>query len=234
MRKFVGLPAFLIAVAAVPAAPFEPADPRNDPAYRELVAKVRADMFRAGDRVAGWDRGGANPDAELRAVGSDRFYYQMDKEGGVHEVALLTDRPIARIAPDHWRAIASFGSPAAPAENAVVQFAPFGPHHILAMRAGSWRRRDVDCIKGIAHAVLFAKPSAPAQPPERPPLEFTFRVLLEAAAGQTVCSRYEGNRAAGWSVRHFLPDGRQVAEKQLSRMRIVPAAPLDTLISSGD
>ena len=234
MRGSTGLAAVLFVGIAIPAAAAQPTDPRSDAAYRELVGKIRAGMFRAGKRVAGWDRGGENPDAELRAAGSDLFYYQMDKAGGVHEVALLTDRPIARVAPDHWRAIASYGSPTARAENAVVQFAPFGPHHIIALRAGTWRRRDVDCIKGIAHAVLFAKPSAPAQPAESPPPEFTLKVLFDAAAGQTVCSRYDGSRKSGWEVRHFLPDGRQIVEKQLSRMRIVPAAPLDTLISDGD
>lgn len=224
----------LAVVMVMPAAAAQPADPGNDAAYRELVGKIRADMFRAGDRVPRWDRGGEDPDSELRAAGSDRFYYRIDKEGGVQEVALLTDRPIARIAPEHWRSIASYGSPTARAENAIVQFAPLGPHHILALRAGSWRRKDVDCTKTVTHAILYAKPGAPPQAAEGPPPEFMFKVLLDAASGQTVCSRYEGNRATGWEVRHFLPDGRPLVDEHLSRLRIVPAAPLDTLISTGD
>ena len=32
-------------------------------------------MLRPGERVEGWDRGGADPDAELRALGADRHYF---------------------------------------------------------------------------------------------------------------------------------------------------------------
>ncbi len=241
MRKLgLGLAALAAAMAIqAPAAPSTDtarpwlADPENAARYQALVASIRADMFRAGEKVAGWDRGGADPDSELRA-GGGRLYYQIDKAGGVKEVVLLTDRPIAEIAPDHWRAVASYGSPSAPADNAIVQFAPLGEHHVMAMRGGSWRKKDVDCIRGITHAVLFAKPSAPPSPSEGPPPDFLFNLVLDAAAGQTICSRYEGTRETGWEVRHFLPDGRLVVEKHPSRMRIVPAAPLDTLISTGN
>ena len=233
MRKSAIGAAIAAAVMAMPAAAVQAVDTRAAE-YRELVEKVRADMFRAGEPVARWDRGGVDPDSVLRAAGSDRYFYQMEKAGGVREVALLTDRPIAAIAPEHWRAIASYGSPAARAENAVVQFMLLDSRHVMAVRAGSWRRKDVDCIKGIAHAILYERPGAPVRSGEGVPPELLFRVSLDAAAGQTVCSRYDGDRQTGWEVRHFLPNGRAIGEKHLSRMRIVPAAPLDTLMSTGD
>jgi hypothetical protein len=201
--------------------------------YKALVQQVRDKLFHAGAVVPGWDYGGANPDAELRAAGADRFYYQMDKKGGRHELAILTDRPIAAVAPPDWRPLGEYGSAEAPAEHAIIQFAPIDAWHVLAMRAGSWHQKDVDCTRGVTHAVLFEKPGIPADAPDPERAGFIAKVTLDAAEGQTVCSRYEGDRAHGWEVRHFLPDGREIVEEQRSRMRIVPAGPIDRLIAMG-
>lgn len=212
--------------------PADAPDAADDARLRALVERIRADMFRPGPPVAGWDEGGADPDAQLRAAGKG-FYYLAEKEKS-REVAVLTDRPIEALAPAEWRPLASYGSADAPADNAVVQFALLDSHHVMAMRAGSWRRKDVDCIRGISHAVLYERPGAPAAASEAPPPTFIFGVLMLAAEGQVVCSRYTGDREKGWEVRHFLPDGRSIANERPNSLRIVPAEPLDSMLKTED
>ena len=59
---------------------------------------MRAELLRPGERVEGWDQGGADPDAELRALGADR-YYQLSRGVDGTGVTILTDRPIREFAP---------------------------------------------------------------------------------------------------------------------------------------
>ena len=61
-----------------------------------------------------------------------------------------------------------------------------------------------------------------------------FQGFMLAADGYTLCSRYDGDRVTGYTVRTFLPDGRLVLNPDRtvpsSRIAIVPAAPVDSLI----
>ena len=65
---------------------------------QRVVTQLRERMYAPGDVVAGWNRGGADPDGVLRAAGADRFYYLIHRTGG-DSVAILTDRPFASVAP---------------------------------------------------------------------------------------------------------------------------------------
>lgn len=230
MRKTFALIAAAFALAVPPAAAQETMGFPSLEDMQRAVTQMREQMYTPGAAVPDWDRGGANPDAELRAAGADRFYYLIHRTGG-DAVAILADRPLASLVPADWRVVDTYGDSAAPAENAVIQFDPLSDRYVMAVRAGSERRGGVDCIPGIVNATLYERPGAAARPDDDA-IPLFFRLGLLAAEGQTVCTRYEGSRAAGWHGRNFTTDGRSLPhlDDEFERITIVPAAPVDRLI----
>jgi hypothetical protein len=103
---------------------------------------------------------------------------------------------------------------------------------VIAVRAGTARRGDVDCIDGVANATLYERPGAAAIPADDG-IPLLFRLVLLAGEGQTVCTRYEGDARAGWRGRDFLPDGRRLPalDSPGEVMTIIPAGPIDRLIA---
>jgi hypothetical protein len=198
---------------------------------QEAVEHIRTDMFTPGERVAGWDRGGANPDADLRAMGADSHFYRVRSVTG-DGVTILTDRPITAFAPTAWRAIDSYGSQTTRVDNPIVAFEALSPRYVVGLRAGSARRNDADCVDEIANATLYERPGAAAsQDDEAIPL--FFRLVLLAGEGQTVCSRYSGDREAGYRSIPFLPDGRTLPRliREDELITIIPAGPIDPLVT---
>ena len=231
MRKSLALiAAGLLGAGAIPAAAQEVTGFHTVEQMQELVAQMRATMFAPGEAVPRWNRGGANPDAELRAAGADRFYYLLHRTSG-DGVAILTDRPLASFVPEGWRVVDTYGDSNARVENPAVQFEPMSERYVMAARAGSDRSRGVDCIDGIANATLYERPGAAAGPDDDM-LPLLFRLGLLAGEGQTICTRYEGTRATGWRGLNFTPDGRRLAafDDDFERITIVPAAPIESLV----
>ncbi len=231
MRKtLVLIAASLLAVAAAPAASQEVTGFMTLEQMQEAVARLRDQLFTPGDAMPGWNRGGADPDAVLRAAGADRFYYLIHGSGG-DAVAILTDRPLASFVPADWRVVDTYGDSAARAGNPVVQFEPLSDRYVMAVRASTERRGDVDCVTGIASAILYERPGRPAAPDDDA-VPLLFRLGLLAIEDQIVCTRYEGDRSAGWRGRNFTREGRRLAalDDEHERITIVPAAPLDRLI----
>lgn len=231
MRKTLALiAASLLAAAAAPAATQEVTGFMTLEQMQEAVARMRTQLFTPGDAVPGWNRGGADPDAVLRAAGVDRFYYLIHGAGG-DAVALLVDRPLASVVPADWRVVDTYGDSAARIENPVIQFDPLSDRYVMAVRAGSERRGGVDCISGIANATLYERPGRAAGPDDDS-IPLFFRLGLLAAEGQIVCTRYEGDRASGWRGRNFTQDGRRLTalDDEFERITIVPAAPIDGLV----
>lgn len=220
----------LLAAAAPPAAAQEVTGFLTLEQMQEAVARMRTQLFTPGDAVADWNRGGADPDAVLRAAGADRFYYLIHGTGG-DAVALLLDRPLASLVPADWQVVDTYGDSATAVANPVIQFDPLSDRYVMAVRAGSERRGGVDCIGSIANATLYERPGAAARPDD-PQIPLFFRLALIAAEGQTVCTRYEGDRASGWRGRNFTPDGRRLAalDDEFERITIVPAGPIDRLV----
>ena len=158
--KALSVGIFIVLGSAAMAQPAPTADATTR--YKALLEQVRAEMFRAGPAVPGWDRGGADPDLELRSAGPERFYYLVEKKDGLREVIVMTDRPIAAVAPPDWRPVREYGSAKSPAEHTVIEFVPIDSWHVLAMRGGGRRLNDVDCMPGITHAILFERAGMPA------------------------------------------------------------------------
>jgi len=230
MRKTFALLAAGLLAAAAPAPAQEVTGFLTVEQMQEMVARMRETVFAPGDAVAGWNRGGADPDGELRAAGADRFYYLLHKTGG-DGVAILTERSVASLAPQGWRVVDTYGDSSARVENPVVQFELMSERYVMAVRAGSDRRRGVDCIDGITNATLYERPDAPAGPDDGD-VPLLFRLALLAGEGQTICTRYEGSRAAGWRGRYFTPEGRRLPQldDEHERITIVPAAPIESLL----
>lgn len=198
---------------------------------QQMVERLREEMYRPGERVPGWNRGGANPDADLRAAGVDSHYFQLERPGG-RGLVILSDRSIASLAPAAWRVADTYGSAAEEVDNPFVQFEALSPRYVAALRGGSERRGDADCIDRVANATLYERPDVAAgEADARVPL--MFRLLLLAAEDQTVCTRYQGSREQGYRGLAFLPDGRSLPRLNESdeRITIIPAGPIERLVS---
>lgn len=219
-----------------PPRPDEPAEPVSEEEavaqLRAAVEGMRAELLRPGPLVPGWNVGGADPDSELIAAGADRHYFLLTEGDGEKSVVILTPRRIADFAPASWRVVDSYGSSVDAVERPFVQFSPLSPRYVLATRANGFRRNNIDCTDRIAHALLFELPGETmTEEDEIAPM--AFRLGLLAAEGVTTCTRYEGNRASGWSARPLLPDGRSLPALEAEggeRLTIVPAAPVDELM----
>ena len=81
---------------------------------------------------AGWDRGGADPDADLRAAGADATISGCSGASG-GGVVILTDRPIADFAPAGWRVVDTYGSAAARLTIPSVDFEALSPRYVVAL-----------------------------------------------------------------------------------------------------
>lgn len=231
MRKTLAfLAAALLATAAPPGAAQEITGFQTVEQMQEMVARMREQLFTPGDAVPGWNRGGADPDAVLRAAGADRFYYLIHGSSG-DGVAILADRPFASVVPDGWRVVDTYGDSSTAVDNPVIQFEPLSDRYVMAVRAGAERRNGVDCMSGITNATLYERPGATERPDDAQ-IPLFFRLALIASEGQTVCTRYDGDRAKGWRGRNFTADGRRLAglDDDFERITIVPAAPIDRLV----
>lgn len=230
-NRFILLAAILSGALAAPARAQETTGFPSVADMQRVVTQIREQMYTPGAAVDGWNRGGANPDAELRRAGADHFYYRLSKADG-DGVAILTDRPLADFAPAEWRVVDTYGDSSARVANPVVQFEAMSERYVVGLRAGSARRGDVDCIDGIANAVLYERPGA-APTSEDDTIPLFFRLVLLAGENETVCTRYEGSREAGWHGRAFTADGHSLPEldDEAERITIVPAAPIQRLIT---
>lgn len=198
--------------------------------FRAAIDSLRETMLQPGERVAGWDHGGADPDAELRALGADTHYFITRGDSGVG-VSILTDRPIADFAPQAWRIVDSYGAAGERLERPQVDFVPVSDRYIMATRSHSWRQDDVGCFRNLSHALLYEVPGAPSRADDEM-VPMMFRMLILAMEDQTVCVRNDGDREHGWRSRFFLPDGRLLPALTNTDdlTTIVPAAPVETLI----
>ena len=238
MSRYILAAALLLCAAPAVAVPTQPQAEAQPPAspqdhLRALVQEIRATMLRTGEVVPGWNAGGADPDAALRAKGADTHYFLVD-DGASREVSILSDKRIDSFAPSDWRQIDSYGSPVAYAEQPSIAFAALSSRYAVGLRGDGYRANDVDCAKKVTHAILYEDADAPDDGTDRESAIGLFRVTLLAMDGQEICARSEGDAEAGWSVRYMLPDGRDLPElnSKATRMTIVPAAPIDTLIKA--
>lgn len=198
--------------------------------FRTQVERMRAEMLRPGQRVEGWDRGGADPDSALRALGTDR-YYQLNRTVDGTGVTILTDRPIRDFAPANWRVVDSYGAPTEALDHPQVDFLPFSERYVIASRSTSFRQNDAGCFRNLSHALLYELPGAPASA-EDANVPMLFRMLILAMDDQTICVRMDGDREHGWRSRYFLPDGHALPTLTDANdlLTIVPAAPLESLV----
>lgn len=199
--------------------------------FRRALDELRTTMLRTGERVEGWDQGGANPDADLRAAGADTHYFLNRGSDGA-SVGIITNRAITEFAPERWRIVDSYGSSAVRLPGAQLDFIALSPRYAIATRTQYRRRGGVDCTEGITNALLYEVPGAEARPNDET-VPILFRLLMLALEGQEICVRSEGDRESGYRSRTFLPDGRPLPELSDAEdlTTIVPAAPIERLIA---
>lgn len=234
MRRWTWMAAGMLLAMAPQASPAQPNAEQDiqigsAETFGAAIAELRERMLRPGDTVAGWNRGGANPDADLRRAGAENYYFLNRGDDGT-SVGILSDRPIADFAPAGWRVVDSFGSAATSLDGAQLDFVPLTARYVIATRSQFRRRGDVDCTPGITNALLYEIPGA-ASREEDPGVPFMFRLLILAMDGQEICVRSDGDVASGYRSRAFLPDGRLLPELTDEGITtIVRAAPIDRLI----
>lgn len=234
MRAILSLLLPLALLAAPAAAPAQP-DPGNpEAAFADLQAMVdqmRTHYYTPGEHVPGWDRGGADPDADLRAAGAETHYFGI-ADGSGRSVGILTGRPLSAFAPAGWRVVDTYGSSATRLDNPSITFEMLSHRYAVGLRANGRRAGDADCTDPIANATLYEIPGAPARQGDDM-IPILFRVALLAADGQILCSRSEGDARTGYRTRSFTPDGRRLPalDEADELIRIVPAAPIDQLIA---
>jgi hypothetical protein len=245
MRRFsiLLLPAALMAAAHPGAAAAKPtteqaeqAEPAADPEemlaqLQAAIAALRGELYAPGPAIPGWNVGGADPDAELIAAGAERHYFLLRAAGEPLSVIILTDRRIADFVPAEWRLVDSYGSALDSVERPFLQYSVLSPRYVIGTRANGFRRDNVDCSDRISNAHLYEVPGE-MMTEEDESAQLMFRMSLLALEGMTTCTRYEGDRASGWSTRPLLPDGRSLPaiEDPPERLTIVPAAPLTELM----
>lgn len=234
MSLFIRLIAAALLLAGASAAPAQEQFGEWDMTVEQMqqaVQRLREEMFQPGERVSGWDRGGANPDADLRAAGADSHFMRSRGANG-DGIIILTDRAIASFAPSAWRVADTYGSASTAVDNGFVQFEALSPRYVIGMRGGSERRRDTDCTDGIVNATLYERPDVPHSDADDS-IRLIFRLVLLAAEGQTVCTRYEGNAREGYRGLAFLPDGRSLPRLNDDHdlNTIIPAGPIEQLVT---
>lgn len=199
-------------------------------ALRQAVEELRANMFRRGRRVEGWDVGGVDPDADLRARGPERFYF-LNRDSAGTSVGILTRRPPADFAPAGWRVVDSYGSMTEALPDPQLDFVPFSDRYVVALRSQFHRRRDVNCSTGISGALLYEVPDARSGPGDET-VPIMFRLMMLAVEDQEVCVRTDGDGRTGYRSSLFTADGFELPELNdpLGLSYIVPAAPIDQLI----
>lgn len=224
----------LLLLAAPVAAPAQ-RDPDNPEAafadLQAMVAAMRARYYTAGEPVPGWDRGGADPNSDLRAAGADSHYFAI-VDGNSRSVGILSSRPLSAFAPAGWRVIDTYGSSATRLDNPEISFEMLSHRYAVGLRSNGRRARDADCTDPIANATLYEIPGAPAHEGDDM-IPILFRVALLAAEGQIVCSRWEGDLRAGYRASSFTPDGHRLPalDEEVETFSIVPAAPIDRLLA---
>ena len=224
--------ALLLAAPAAAPAQVDPNTPEGGVAdLPAMVAQMRAQYYTPGEHVPGWDRGGADPDGDLRAAGADNHYFGIADDSG-RSVGIITRRPLSDFAPAAWRVVDTYGASATRLENPSIAFEMLSHRYAVGLRANGRRTRDADCTDPIANATLYEIPGAPAREGDDM-IPVLFRVVLLAAEGQVVCSRSEGNARTGWRTRSFTADGHRLPalDEEDELIRIVPAAPIDQLVS---
>jgi len=210
----------LLLAAAAGAAPAQP--PREpdmwaaferilarEPEVRQRVEESRRRFSDAGETVAGWDIEGADTDLLLAALpgGLDGNVLADPGPPGESDGELRTSRPLAEIVPADWTLVLRYGEvDLHPRHSAVLFISPASLGHVVFSRARRWRRGNTSCWGPIRGVAVYRPAGAPADDPARLALETA--ASFASAEGQSVCERFEGDLARGFTRTWFLPDGR--------------------------
>ena len=234
MRRILSLLLASLLMVAPVAAPAQPDSGNPEGGFADLqamVTQLRTLYYTPGEFVPGWDRGGADPDAALRAAGADSHYFAVDGDSG-RSIGILTDRPLTAFAPAGWRVVDTFGAAATRLDNPSLLFQQLSNRYAVGIRANGRRVRDADCVDPVANATLYEIPGAPPSEGDDM-IPVLFRVIILAGEGQVVCGRSEGDARNGWRIRSFTQDGHRLPEldEEAERLIIVPAAPIERLVT---
>lgn len=196
-----------------------------------MVGEMRNNLYTQGEQVPGWDRGGADPDSALRAAGAEGHYFAVDGSSG-RSIGIITARPLAAFAPAPWRVVDTYGASSTRLDNPSLLFQMLSHRYAIGIRSNGRRVRDADCTDPITNATLYEIPGAAAESGDEA-IPILFRVLILASDRQVVCARVEGAARTGWHNRYFTEDGHRLTglEEQQQRITIVPAGPLERLVS---
>lgn len=234
MRRFLSL-SLAVLLLGLPVAAHAQTDQTNPEGgfadLQALVAQMRSSLYAQGEQVPGWDRGGADPDSQLRAAGADSHYFAVDGSDG-RSIGIITARPLTAFAPAAWRVVDTYGASATRLDNPSLLFQMLSHRYVIGIRSNGRRVHDADCSDPIANATLYEIPGAAAQPGDES-IPILFRVLILAADRQVVCARVEGTAQTGWRNHYFTEDGHRLTglDEERQRITIIPAGPIEQLLA---
>ncbi|HEY5721350.1 MAG TPA: hypothetical protein VIT45_03420 [Allosphingosinicella sp.] len=207
---------------------------KQGPQIVEQYRKTNEELARRALHVPGWNVGGADPYADLKAMGADRYYFANRRDYGV-SVTILTDRPLEDFTPKGWRLIGRDGAPSVgPGEPWINFIHLLSARYVLASSGRSIRVGDVACSGAKGELRLFEIPGArlSSDEPKRKWMIAMFgsmRSMMEAE--DDGCTRYDGDRVRGYTSRNFLLDGREPSPSSNPTHKIiVPACPIDKIL----
>lgn len=235
-RSFVFLAVCSLAATASVATPTVQQSPSGEmeKSLQELFLEGFAELLRTGPVDPKWSEGGADIEAELlkRPGGAERNYLLSVDKDGDRGLEILTNEPIATLAPNDWTLVASTGDidRTLPGNRLSISI---HDGYAMAVRGNSRKVGSAECMGEIAGAHLYGVPAKPAADdlPEQIMI-MIFRATIDYMSKQPVCARYdrEGN---GFVIRNFMDDGRTLPkmDELEGTNRLVPAAPVATLLA---
>lgn len=228
--------AWLLGTAVVPtAAAQEPqlSEEQLKAVIQGALADTEAKLFRPGDKVEGWNKGGI----DLRGAMASKpgglagnFLVDVGKDGEVG-VVVYTAAPVETFVPKDWKRLWRFGDINAAMPDSFLEFGHVDGPYYYVVRGSSKRVGDAFCGSGPNAGEIYETPGKAKGETPAGIVLLMFEAALNMTAKYTVCEKYEPSGNA-FAVRHFLEDGRSLPgmDEQGDELSIVPALPVDRLL----
>ena len=198
-----------------------------------MVERMRSRDYTPGEHVPGWDRGGADPDAELRAAGAESHYFRIRRHRRRQRRRSSTDAPArqpSRPPPGGWSTPTARPRPGSTIPS--IQFETLSHRYVVGLAADTDRRGDVDCIDRITNATLYEHRARRRRADDdHDPAPVPGRCCSPRRA-RSVCTPLRGqSRSTAGAAAPSLPDGRWLPalDEGDDLITIVPAAPIERL-----
>jgi hypothetical protein len=198
--------------------------------------EIMAELTKAGPKRPDWNKGGADIRAEVTAApgGSRQNYILTTDKAGSRTLTIVDGRGAADIIPSNWEKVVSIGKPPIGDITTDLTIGQLEGPYYFAGTQGRRRVGDAYCTSGPMSGTVYKDrngssdmdlPKAMAQA--------IFERMFEQFESMNACFRYDRD-GDGFRTSNYLEDGSslpKVDETIGERLQIVPAAPVDKLLT---